>query len=82
MEEPFVFNDIVEKANETIYNSKSLEDLQYNIDEYKQFVEEYSVRKNFKVFIFWLAPSYDIGTLVEKFGICVFCEKSISLDPL
>lgn len=49
MEEPFIFNNVVEKLNETIYSSKSLEELQYNIDEYKQFVGEYSVRKNFKI---------------------------------
>lgn len=49
MEEPFIFNNIVEKANETIYISKSVNDTKYNIEEYKQFVEEYALRKNLKI---------------------------------
>jgi hypothetical protein len=49
MEEPFIFNNIVEKANETIYISKSPEGLRYNIEEYKQFVEEYALGKNLKI---------------------------------
>jgi len=49
MEEPFIFNNIVEKANETIYISKSVDDLRYNIKEYKNFVEEYAARKNLKI---------------------------------
>jgi hypothetical protein len=49
MEEPFIFNNIVEKANETIYISKSLDELKYNIQEYKNFVEEYAVRKNLQI---------------------------------
>lgn len=49
MEETFVFNNIVEKANETIHISKTPEDLRYNIQEYKNFAEEYALGKNFKL---------------------------------
>lgn len=48
-EEPFVFNNIVEKAEETIYSSKTSDDLKYNILEYKNFVEEYGIRKGLKI---------------------------------
>jgi hypothetical protein len=56
MEEPFIFNNIVEKANETVYISRSPEELRYNIEEYKQFVEEYALRKNLKI-------TFDISNL-------------------
>jgi hypothetical protein len=49
VEEPFIFNNIVEKANETIYTSKSSDDLQYNIQEYKNFVEGYASSKNLQI---------------------------------
>lgn len=49
VEEPFIFNNIVEKANETIYISKNPNELKFNIEEYKQFVEEYALRKNLKI---------------------------------
>lgn len=45
VEEPFIFNNIVEKANETIYTSKSVDESRYNIQEYKSFVEQYASRK-------------------------------------
>jgi hypothetical protein len=48
-EEPFIFNNIAEKANETIYISKNPNELRFNIEEYKQFVEEYALRKNLKI---------------------------------
>jgi len=49
IEEPFIFNNIVEKTNETIYISKSSDDLQYNIEEYKNFVEDYASSKNLQI---------------------------------
>lgn len=49
VEEPFIFNNIVEKANETIYTSKSVDESRYNIQEYKSFVEQYASRKNIKI---------------------------------
>ncbi len=49
VEEPFIFNNIVEKANETIYISKSVNESIYNIQKYKNFVEQYASRKNIKI---------------------------------
>jgi len=49
VEEPFIFNNIVEKASETIYTSKNVDDAKYNIQEYKNFVEQYALRKNMKI---------------------------------
>lgn len=49
MEEPFVFNNIVEKAIEVVKQGKSCDDLKYNLGEYKTFVEKYGVTKNFNI---------------------------------
>jgi hypothetical protein len=46
MQEPFVFNNIKEKAIETVRTSKSCDDLKYNLDEYTNFVNQFSASKN------------------------------------
>lgn len=48
-QEPFVFNNIKEKANETITVSKSCGELKLNLEEYKNFVEEFASAKNIKL---------------------------------
>ncbi len=55
MDEPFIFNNIVEKAKETVETSKDCTDLTYNIEEYSNFVSEFSSGKNMKIDF-----SYDI----------------------
>lgn len=40
-EEIFLFNNIVEKANETVSSSKDCEDLSFNLEEYETFVKNY-----------------------------------------
>jgi hypothetical protein len=47
-EEIFLFNNIVEKANETIRLSTK-DELKYNLKEFKLFVEDYAARKNLKL---------------------------------
>jgi hypothetical protein len=44
-EDFFIFNNIVEKANETVNLSKDCEDLKFNLEEYKTFVEDFALRK-------------------------------------
>jgi|YelNatPaOPRAMG01_1025707.scaffolds.fasta_scaffold10145_7 hypothetical protein len=44
-EDFFIFDNIVEKANETVSLSKDCEDLRYNLGEYKAFVEDFVSRK-------------------------------------
>jgi uncharacterized protein YpmS len=48
-EEPFVFNNIKEKAIETIKKSKSCEELKYNLEEYKIFVFKFAVERNLNI---------------------------------
>jgi len=44
-EEPFVFNNIKEKAIETIKSSKSCEELKYNLEEYKIFALKFAIER-------------------------------------
>lgn len=60
MQEPFVFNNVKEKAIQTVQLSKSCDDLRYNIDEYANFVNQYSVSKNLNLkFNYSIAPCFD-----------------------
>lgn len=49
MEEPFIFNNIKEKAEYTIKGSKNCEDLKYNLQEYKFFAENYVLEKGYNL---------------------------------
>ena len=49
-EEPFIFNNLAEKAKETVDISRSCEDLKFNLEEYKDFVEKYATQKG-KMFL-------------------------------
>jgi hypothetical protein len=48
-EEPFIFNNIIEKAEETIKTTKNCEDLPFNLEEYKNFVEGFVLEKGFLI---------------------------------
>ena len=45
-EEPFVFNNIKEKAVELVETTKNCDELVYNLDEYKNFVKDFASMKN------------------------------------
>lgn len=47
MDESFIFNNIVEKARETVEKSKDCEDLKFSLEEYKTFAEEFVQSKNY-----------------------------------
>jgi hypothetical protein len=51
MEEPYIFNNIVEKAKYVVNSSsnKTCEELTFNIEEYKNFVETYAIEKNMEL---------------------------------
>ena len=48
-EEMFVFNNIKEKADATVISSKDCDELKFNLEEYKNFIQEFSVAKNIKL---------------------------------
>jgi cytochrome c biogenesis protein CcdA len=56
-DEPFVFNDLKEKAAATIQSSKACDDLLYNLDEFKLFSEKFATGKGYR-FVFGYATTY------------------------
>ena len=59
-EEAFIFNNIKEKAVFAVNGSKSCEDLTYNLEEYKYFVENYVFSKGYGLkFDLSVSPCYD-----------------------
>lgn len=59
--EPFIFNNIKEKAAYAIIGSKTCEDLKYNLEEYKYFVEGYALEKGYN-----LDLNYSIANCPEE----------------
>jgi len=73
MEEPFAFNNIVEKATEVVRQSKNCDDLKYNLDEYRLFVEKYGINKNFNI---TLTYSYSCSPLSATFKLNLTSPKA------
>ncbi|MFH1622986.1 MAG: hypothetical protein ABIA12_00485 [Candidatus Aenigmatarchaeota archaeon] len=58
-EEPFVFNNVKEKALYLVNTSSSCEELVYNLQEFKSYVEDYAFRKLIVYFDYTLeTPCY------------------------
>lgn len=66
-EEFSAFDNIKEKSNTVVKNSENCDDLAYNIQEYKSFVENFARDKNYKIdFAYFIAPcSEELGVVVE-----------------
>lgn len=47
MNEPFIFNNIKEKAVQVVKSSKDCEELGFNLGEYKSYVESYSSEETY-----------------------------------
>lgn len=45
-EEIFIFNNVKEQTISVVKNSKSCDDLKFNLDEFKSFIENYFLQKN------------------------------------
>jgi len=75
MNEPFVFNNIVEKAQQTAQTSKSCEDLKYNLDEYTNFVNQLSSSMNMKIYF-----SYTLSPCTDSPPVPVTIESQLKLS--
>jgi len=66
-EEPFIFNNIKEKAIATVKMSSDCNDLTFNLDEYKKFVGNFVLSKGMNVeFVYKIK---DCNTLRTEFNI-------------
>ncbi len=79
-DEPFIFNNIKEKTIETVKLSKSCEELEYNLDEYKNFVKGFASSKNLDItFDYTITKPCDKDILETSFNI-TFVSSSIKLQ--
>jgi len=66
-EEPFIFNDIKEKAISTVKASKDCTDLKFNLAEYKKFVDDFSLSKGLSInFVYTIK---DCNSLLTNFDL-------------
>jgi hypothetical protein len=76
-EEPFVFNNIKEKAISTVDQSKNCEDLKYNLEEYSNFVKNYAQDKLFHLdFIYNNTGCIDGSSFNITFNMTLKSEKT------
>jgi hypothetical protein len=66
-EEPFIFNNIKEKAIATVKASTDCNDLKFNLAEYKKFVEDFVLSKGMSLVFDYKIK--DCGTLKTEFNI-------------
>lgn len=58
-EAPFIFENVKEKAAATVKGSVACEDAKFNLEEYKNFVEAYALRKGYSLYFNYTAtPCY------------------------
>jgi len=60
MEEPFIFNNIVEKARETVEKAKSCDELKFNLEEFKIFSEDFVGKKGYSLLFNYTIVNYTI----------------------
>ena len=68
-DELFIFNNIKSKAKETVRISKSTEELTYNLQEYKNFIENYAFEKGKLYLSYEIISPYPAGE--EDFPVIV-----------
>ena len=76
IEEPFVFNNIKEKAVDVVKLSKDCEELNYNLREYKTFVENYVIEKNYLVDLDYSYLSCASGSTIVSFQITLVSTRT------
>ncbi len=64
-EEAFVFNNIKEKTFDVLTSSKNCEELNFNLQEYKQAAEDYALSKNYLLDFNYAYPSCVSGMNID-----------------
>lgn len=65
-EELFTFDNIQEKSSIVVKSSESCDDLNYNIQEYKSFIDNFAKEKNYKISL-----TYSITPNCEEFEAAI-----------
>lgn len=79
MDEMFIFNNIKEKAIYTIRQSKDCDELNYNLAEYRYFVEEHILKKGYNLNMnYTIAPCPKIDSpTVVAFKVALISSSSV-----
>ncbi|MDI6806681.1 MAG: hypothetical protein QMD14_02590 [Candidatus Aenigmarchaeota archaeon] len=72
LEEAFLFNNVKEKAIDVIKQSKSCDDLQYNLEEYKNFVEIYVIERGKLLLVYHLTSPCKLPSGEEIPTVVIF----------
>ncbi|MEM5879544.1 MAG: hypothetical protein QXU74_03575 [Candidatus Aenigmatarchaeota archaeon] len=75
-EDFFIFNNIVEKAKETVNLSKDCEELKFNLEEYKAFVEDFASSKTLSLNLDYIIISCDSSGAQVSFNIILISPSS------
>lgn len=79
-EEPYVFNNVKEKALDVVAASQSCDELVDNLDEYKAYVEDYAFRKLIVYFDYSLeTPCYEAS---PEFPVLVLFDIRIQSQAM
>lgn len=77
-EEAFTFDNIKEKAANAVSRSENCDDLHYNLQEYKNFVDELALEKNYKIELeYFVTPCTEETGAVVEFNLRI---TSINFD--
>jgi len=74
-DEGFTFDNIKDKAANAVKGSGNCNDLNYNVQEYKRFVERYALDKNYKIVFDYSIPSCTT-TATVNFHIKLHSERA------
>lgn len=77
MEELFTFDNIREKTSTVVKNSENCDDLDYNLQEYKKFIDDFARDKNYKIsFAYSLTPSCEqFESAAVELALRIISEK-------
>lgn len=76
-DELFTFDNLYEKTTEVVKKSANCEDLAYNLQEYKDFISDFSKTKNYKIdFIYSMGSCIDGNGATISFKMRVQSEQS------
>ena len=80
MEEPFIFNNIVEKARETVEKAKSCDELKFNLEEFKIFSENFVGKKGYSLLFNYTIEDSNCDAATVNFKYIILQSPRITLS--
>lgn len=70
-EEPFIFNNIKEKLIYTVNSSKTIDELEYNLQEFKEFAETHAIKRGAFYVSYETISPYPPGDGIGDFPVVI-----------